>query len=102
MCAFTAHVRPPGTATDGCREQHSWFMRAVRWAEFATVWGDFSPGGAAILRNTGKTRGLVIEDRHVLGRTRPRQRLHERVDVGDLLLRHDDLRICRHVVRGLA
>src|SRR5260370_1447966 len=43
----------------------------------------------------------VLEDRHVLGRQRPGQRLKEGIDIRDLLIRHDDLAIGRHLVDGL-
>ena len=44
----------------------------------------------------------IVEDRDVLRRPRAWQRLYERVDVGDVLVGKDGLRIGRHVVRGVA
>src|SRR5260370_35134462 len=50
---------------------------------------------------TPALRPSVLEDRHVLGRQRPGQRLKEGIDIRGLLIRNDDLPIVRHLVDEL-
>src|SRR6516165_2642695 len=45
---------------------------------------------------------LIFENLHVLGRASTRERLHERIDVGDLPVGHHLLAIGRHFVGGLS
>src|ERR1035437_1837851 len=53
-------------------------------------------------RQPARPRPSIVEDRDFLRRPRARQRLHERVDVGDVLVRQHRVGIGGHVVSRIA